>query len=66
MTEQEIRAAMRLYGWSFLHRKRRSRSYVYAARKQGGKRKELYIGPITAIAQLTLDQLMEKLQIVAA
>ncbi len=61
MTEQEVRDTVRLYGWSFLRRERKSRSYVYAARKMQGKRKEVYIGPFTKLTQLTLDQLTEKL-----
>ena len=64
MTEQEVRAAMKSYGWSFLRRERRSRSYVYAARKVRGKRVEVYIGSFATLAQMTLDQLMTKLGIV--
>jgi hypothetical protein len=64
MTEQEVRETMKSYGWSFLRRERRSRSYVYAARKVRAKRVEVYIGSFTALAQLTLDQLITKLGIV--
>ena len=62
MTEQEVYDIVKLYGWSFLRRRRRSRSYVYAARKMQGKRKEVYIGSIGGLAQLTLDQLTTKLR----
>jgi hypothetical protein len=61
MTEQEVREIMKSQGWSFLRRERRSRSYMYAARKWQGKRKEVYIGPFTGLARLTLDQLIMKL-----
>jgi hypothetical protein len=64
MTEQEVRKVLKSCGWSFLRRERRSRSYMYAARKTRGKRKEMYIAPFTKLAQLTLDQLVTKLQIV--
>ena len=62
MTEQEVREAIKMHGWSFLRRERRSNSYVYAARKVQGKRREVYISPFTKLAQLTLDQLNAKLR----
>ncbi len=61
MTEQEVRNAIKSHGWSLLCRERRSRSYIYAARKVQGKRKEVYIGPFAKLAQLTQDQLTSKL-----
>lgn len=60
MTEQEVREALRSSGWSFLRRERRRKSYVYAARKVQGKRREIYIGPFASLAQLRLDQIAEK------
>jgi ORF D-335-like protein len=65
MTEQEVRDALKVYGWSFLRRERRRRSYVYAARKMHGKREEVYIGSLANLTQLTLDQLRAKLGVVA-
>jgi hypothetical protein len=61
MTEQQVRETVRLYGWSLLRRERKSRSYMYAARKVQGKRKEVYIGPFAKLTQLTQDQLTSKL-----
>ncbi len=61
MTEQEVREALKSFGWSFLRRERRSKSYVYAARKMQGKRIEVYIGSFAKLAQLTLDQISTKL-----
>jgi hypothetical protein len=62
VTEQEVRETIRMHGWSFLRRERRSKSYVYAARKVQGKRREVYIGPFTRLAHITLDQLNAKLK----
>lgn len=64
MTEQEVREVIKSNGWSFLQRERRSRSYVYAARKVRGERIEVYVSAFTKLAQLTLDQLRKKLGIV--
>jgi hypothetical protein len=61
MTEQEVRATMKAYGWSFLHRLRKNRSYVYAARKVHGLRKEVYISSLTSLEAMTVDILVEKL-----
>lgn len=61
MTEQEVRAIMKAYGWSFLHRLRKNRSYVYAARKVHGLRQEVYIGSLTSLEAMTSDTLVEKL-----
>lgn len=61
MTEQEVRDAVRSHGWSFLPRTRRSKSYVYAARKVQGQRKEVYISPFANLAWLTSEQLVAKL-----
>lgn len=66
MTEQEVRDAMKLQSWSFLRRERRGRSYIYAARKTQGKRREVYIGSFAKLAQLTLDQLTAKLASIVA
>lgn len=61
MTEQQVREAIRLRGWTFLRRQRWNRSYVYAARRIRGTRKEVYIGSVTSLARLTTDQLTAKL-----
>jgi hypothetical protein len=61
MTEQEVRETMKLHGWSFIPRKRKSRNYIYAARKVQGKRLEQYISPFAGLTQLTVDQLVVKL-----
>jgi hypothetical protein len=63
MTEQEVRETMKLYGWSFLRRERESKSYIYAARKEQGKRKEIYISSFTKLTHLTLVRLVEKLEL---
>jgi hypothetical protein len=66
MTEQEVRETVRLHGWSLLRRERKSRSYMYAARKVQGARKEVYLAPFAKLTQLTLDQITQKLTSIVA
>lgn len=61
MTEQEVRATMKAYGWSFLHRLRKNHEYVYAARKLHGLRHEIYIGSLASLETMTVEGLVEKL-----
>jgi hypothetical protein len=61
MTEQEVRTIMKAYGWSFLRRLRKKHSYVYAARKVHGLRKEVYIGSLASLEAMTIDSLVGKL-----
>jgi hypothetical protein len=42
---------------------RKNHAYIYAARKVGGQRKELYIAPLNTLETLTLEALVEKLRI---
>ena len=57
MTEQEARDTMRACGWSYLLRPRGKRTYVYAARKEQGQRKEVYVSPLASLESLTVDTL---------
>ncbi len=66
VTEQQVREALKSCGWSFLRRARRQKSYVYAARKMQGKRKEIYVCPLEKLALLTCDQLTTKLTDIVA
>jgi len=52
---------MKQCGWSFLRRKRRSREYVYAARKDQNRRIERYICPLAKLAELSRNSLIVKL-----
>ena len=65
MTEQEVRTAMKKHRWSYLPRTRKGRSYIYAQRKVDGKKTEKYVCAYTSLAQLSLSQLLIKLQVVA-
>ena len=60
MTEQEARATMKVYRWSFLRRSRQSNDYVYAARKVRGQRQEVYIGSLISLETMTVETLVEK------
>jgi hypothetical protein len=63
MTVQEVKDAMRVHRWSLIHRMRKNHTYIYAARKVGGQRKERYIAPLSTLETLTLEALVEKLQV---
>jgi hypothetical protein len=65
MTEKEIRTEMKQRKWSFLCRKRRSKEYVYAARKVNKKRVECYICPLANLAEFSLNALIVKLNSIA-
>ncbi len=58
MTEQETRDIMRGCGWSYLLRTREGKwRYIYAARKEKGQRKEVYIGSLASLESMTVDKL---------
>jgi ORF D-335-like protein len=57
MTEQEAREIMHACGWSYLLRPRGKRTYVYAARKEQGQRKEVYVSPLASLESLTVEKL---------
>ncbi len=61
MTEKEVRAALKQRRWSFLFRKRKSRQYIYAARKVQNKRIECYICPSADLPTLSRSSLLVKL-----
>jgi hypothetical protein len=61
VTEQELKVVMREHRWSYLPRVRGGRSYIYAQRKMGGKKMERYVCAYTALSQLSLSQLLAKL-----
>src|SRR5436305_824135 len=61
MNEQDVRAAMKTYRWSFICRMRRNHAYIYSARKVGGKREERYIAPLKGLEALTVEALIAKL-----
>lgn len=61
MTEQEARETMKVYRWSFLRRSRNGHDYVYAARKVGGQRQEVYIGSLISLETMIVETLVEKL-----
>lgn len=66
MNEQDVRAAMKTYRWSFICRMRRDHAYIYAARKVGGKREERYIAPLKGLEALTVEALIAKLTDIVA
>lgn len=61
MDEQEIRAVLKRYGWSYLLRKRGTRAYIYAARKVHNKREERYISTFAALVELSVQAVLVKL-----
>lgn len=63
MTEAEARAIMKAHGWSYRDRKRRNlgTKYIYAQRRQGSKRIERYICPLSKLGDLTEQGLLIKL-----
>lgn len=61
MTEREMRDTVKQCGWSYLRRMRKGHWYAYAARKDEGKRKEVYIGAIAKLAVLSSEELKQKL-----
>lgn len=58
MMEGELRALLRAYGWNMRTRKRNNREYYYA---QKWKKDYIYIGAKTNIANITKEQIVEKL-----
>lgn len=62
MTEEEARSIMRGYGWTYMPRKRRGNVYIYTERRQGYKKVERYICPLSKLPNLTKQQLIEKLE----
>jgi hypothetical protein len=61
MTEEEARTIMKAYGWTYMPRKRRGNLYIYTERRQGYKKLERYICPLSKLSNLTKQQLIEKL-----
>jgi hypothetical protein len=61
MTEQEAREALKGYRWSFLRRVRKGHTYVYAARKVHGRRREVYICSLASLETRTVEAVVEKL-----
>jgi hypothetical protein len=61
MTEQEARDTMRAFRWSFLRRVRKGHTYVYAARKVHGRRREIYICSLASLEIRTVEVVVEKL-----
>jgi len=63
MTEEEARSIMRSNGWVYHERPRRSlrTRYLYAERREGKKKIERYICPLSRLGELTEDELKAKL-----
>lgn len=63
MDEAEIRAIMKVHGWTYQERKRRGRGtrYIYAKHWQGKGTIECYICPFSQIGTLTEQELLAKL-----
>jgi len=63
MTEAEARAIMKAHGWGYRDRKRSAlgTKYLYAQRRQGSKRIERYICPLSKLGDLTELELLAKL-----
>jgi hypothetical protein len=62
MTEKEAREAMKALGWTYMQRKRRGgRLYVYAERKQAGRKVEKYVGSLASLENMTVEDLQRKL-----
>lgn len=61
MTEQEMREVLKSYRWSFIRRTRKNHAYVYAARKVQGLRREIYIGSLASLENMTVEGVVEKL-----
>lgn len=61
MTEEEARTILKEYGWTYMPRKRRGNVYIYTERRQGYKKVERYICPLSKLSNLTKQQLIEKL-----
>ncbi len=61
MTVQEVKDTMRAHRWSLIRRMRKNHTYIYAARKVSGERKERYIAPLSSLEALTVEVLVAKL-----
>ena len=63
MTEAEVRATMKAYGWFYVERPRYKlrTKYIYARRRQGPKMAEQYICPLSKLGNLTESKLVAKL-----
>jgi hypothetical protein len=63
MTEAEVRAILKTYGWIYKERTvyKTSPVYVYAKRRQGVRVVDLYICPLSKIGELTEAELVAKL-----
>jgi len=66
MTIQEVRECLKSEGWTYLPRLRKGRSYIYAQRKVHGKKIERYICALAALAEKTINDILEKLNCSAA
>lgn len=63
MTEEEVRAIMKTYRWSYKERTpyKQSPKYIYAKRRQGSQLLERYICPLSKLGELTEAELIAKL-----
>jgi len=62
MTEEEVRATMKTYGWFYTERRPRGVArYVYAKRRQGPRMIMRYVCPFSKLEHLTEQDLIAKL-----
>jgi hypothetical protein len=63
MTEEEARTIMKAYKWTYHPVPRRSlgTKYIYAQRREGRRKIERYICPLSKLPKLTEEELIAKL-----
>ncbi len=64
MTEDEVRAKLRSYGWNWCVHTRRGQKYLYARRRRKPLRtkfEERYIAPVSRLPELSAADIVAKL-----
>jgi len=65
MNEEKVQAVLHQYGFYPQYRKRRGKGtlYLYAKKSQGKGKLEIYICPLSRLAELVEEQLVTKLTV---
>jgi hypothetical protein len=61
MNEEKARSILRQHGFYLQYRKRKENLYLYAKKRQGKRKLEIYICPLSKLCELGEEQLAAKL-----
>jgi len=63
MTEEEVRAVMKAHRWTYhsVPRRNLGTKYIYAQRREGARKIERYICPLSKLPELMKEELIAKL-----